>query len=134
MAEGTRVVGADTIAAGLGRSAAALPDIAEAVSEEVAGRIRTDAARAAPHRTGRLAASGQVRPRSGAGFVTSFGSSQVGYAPAQNWGTGPRTGLRGPHSVRATHFFSDAVTKNTERFADDIADETQKSLDKIKGA
>lgn len=133
MAEGTRVVGADSIAAGLGRTAADLPDIAEEVSEDVAGRIRTDAARAAPNRTGRLASSGRVA-RSGSGFVTSFGSSSVRYAPAQNWGTRPRLGLRGPHNIRATRFFSDAVTKNTESFADDIADDTQKSLDKIKGA
>lgn len=132
MATRVEVDGAASIARGFGRTIADLDRLPDN-SADVARRVRDEAARAAPNRTGLLARSGRVT-RSGSASFATFGSSSVRYAPAQNWGIGPRTGLRGPHNIRATHFFSDAVSRNAKGYSEDIADGIQESLDEIRGA
>ena len=132
MADRIRIDGDEEIARGLGRTIRDL-DKLDDVSADVAERLRTEAARAAPKRTGRLAASGRVS-RSGSASRVTFGSGSVDYAPPINFGTGARSGLRGPHNVRATGFFTNAVRNAAKESPKEYALEIDRSLDKITGA
>lgn len=129
----TTVRGDTEIARGIGNTISDL-DRLDRVSADVAERLRTEAARAAPRRSGRLAASGRVS-RSGTASVVSFGNAAVQYAGALNFGVGPRTGLRGPHNIRATRYFSNAIRDARADAPDpEYGREIDKSLNRIKGA
>jgi len=66
---------------------------------EVAQIIVVDARRNVPARTGRLATSMRARSTTTASQVV-LGTARTPYAQAVYWGTGPRTGKRGPHNIR----------------------------------
>ena len=101
------VVGADTLARTLRQLGDSLDDFGKS-NATAAQTVGAEAGRRAPRRTGRLAAS--WRPDSDkATAAVRFGGGAVAYAPAMQWGIGPRGGLRGPHNIRATYFASGAL-------------------------
>lgn len=122
------IVGADRLAATFGTAARRMGDLSEPEAE-LADELQRLAARRAPKRTGRLASSG----RSSRGVVT-FGNSNVRYAIPANFGTGPRVGLRGPHNVPATNYFTGAMAQAVRRVPDVFEPPIQNILDDVKGA
>lgn len=59
--------------------------------------------------------------------------SSVPYAPAVHWGTGPRSGLKGPHNIARRPFLWDAlnrarkdIEREFEEAMDDLMDEAMK--------
>lgn len=123
----TEVQGADTMARTMKRARRQLGDL-DQPAQELADDIRSDAARHAPRLTGALAASGRARK----GVVT-FGGGRVDYAAAQNFGVGPRVGLRGGHNIKPTRFFSRAVERARRDADDTYAPEVQATLNKVRG-
>lgn len=132
MAERIRIDGDEQIARGIRNTIRDLENSDE-VSADVAERLRTEAQRGAPKRTGRLASSGRIA-RSGSAVVVSFGNSGVRYAAPINFGVGPRVGMRGPHNIRASRFFTNAVRNTEQILPDEHAIAIQRSLDRITGA
>lgn len=128
MAQRTEIVGADRLAATFGRAARDVGDLDEP-EQDTAQQLKTLAARRAPRRTGRLAASG----RAVRGTVT-FGNSNVDYAVPANFGTGPRVGLRGPHNVPQTNYFTGAMAQAVRMAPEIFTPPVQNVLDDVKGA
>jgi hypothetical protein len=95
--------------------------------------VGAEAGRRAPRRTGRLA--GSWRPESDkATAAVRFGGGGVAYAPAMQWGIGPRPGLRGPHNIRATYFASDALASTESEIARVYAGELGDKVGAVRGA
>lgn len=76
-----------------------LERVGASVVQEAKGKVHS--------RTGRLAAS--ILLTSSGPLAWKVGS-RLKYANAVHWGTGPRTGRRGPHNIRRNPFLFDAVT------------------------
>jgi hypothetical protein len=128
MAQQTEIVGADRMAATFGRAARDVGDLTEP-EQDTAEKLRGLAARRAPKRSGRLAASGRaVRG------VVSFGNGNVDYAVPANFGTGPRPGQRGPHNVPATNYFTGAMAQAARMAPEIFTPPVQNVLDNVKGA
>lgn len=129
MAErGVEIVGAQELASTFGRASRQVSDLSEP-DTDLAQQLKGQAARRAPRRTGRLAASGRV-----VGAVVTFGNANVDYAIPANFGTGPRVGLRGPHNVPATNYFTGAMAQAAQTAPDVYSPPVQKILDRVKGA
>ena len=105
-------------------------DLADIAPDDAAKVIGTAAKARAPKNTGRLAAS--FSSSAGGGVVkVSFGAP---YAGPINFGVGPRPGLRGPHNIAPTRFFTGAVSDKTEAWLRAYVDDIQDQLDQVKGA
>jgi hypothetical protein len=126
------VEGADTLARTLRQLSAGLDDFARS-NTTAAQTVGAEAGRRAPRRTGRLA--GSWRPESDkATAAVRFGGGGVAYAPAMQWGIGPRPGLRGPHNIRATYFASDALASTESEIARVYAGELGDKVGAVRGA
>jgi len=121
------VKGLAQLTASLGRLERDLADIAP---PEAARIIGTGAQQRAPKRTGRLANSMSSSAAAGTVSVT-FG---VVYAGPINFGVGPRSGLRGPHNIRATRFLTGTVSDKESAWVETYKDAAQDAADKVKGA
>ena len=127
-----KVRGADRLTKTLGAAARDLADLSPE-SLAAAEEISENAARRAPHRTGRLARSGRVGKR-GKAAVVRFGSGGVRYARAIHFGVDARAGLRGPHNIRANPFLDRAVEDVKPKIAADFyAPSIERTLSKIQG-
>lgn len=91
-----------------------------------AQRIVKEALPNVPVRTGRLKAS--VRASAGAQSAKMrAGGARVPYAPAVHWGTGPRTGRRGPHNIDRNPFLWNA----REKLGREVRDQYERELDAV---
>jgi phage gpG-like protein len=117
--------------AALTASLAALKgDLADIAPAEAARTIGAAAQARAPKRSGRLASS--MSSTAGNGVVkVSFGAPHAG---AHNFGTGPRSGLRGPHNIRASRFLTGTVSDKESAWIKAYTDDIQDQLDEVKGA
>jgi len=105
-------------------------DLAELAPDEAGRDIGKAAQLRAPKRTGRLAAS--MTSTADRGVVSvSFGTA---YAGPQNFGVGPRVGLRGPHNIPATRFLTGTVADTERAWMNDYEDAANAAINKVKGA
>lgn len=93
---------------------------------EVANLIVVDARPHIPVRTGRLAGTLRARSTQTAAQVV-LGTARTPYAQAVYWGTGPRTGTRGPHNIKAHQVMHESF----ERQKPAIADALRTVLDRL---
>jgi hypothetical protein len=121
---GARELRAELKAAGEG-----LKDLKSA-NQTVGRTVGTAAGSDAPRRTGRLAAAW----RAGAGATKATVTFSVPYAPAVHWGTGPRTGRRGPHNIARNPFAWDAAVRTQPEWLPTYEQAIDKLLDRVKGA
>jgi hypothetical protein len=77
---------------------------------EVANLIVVDARPHIPVRTGRLAGTLRARSTQTAAQVV-LGTARTPYAQAVYWGTGPRTGMRGPHNIKAHQVMHESLDR-----------------------
>lgn len=115
-------------------------DLARALREaNLAGaeRVVVAALPQVPTLTGALKASvralgSQVSGRAVAGSTGMKAQHSVPYAAAIHWGTGPRTGLPGPHNIRRRPFLWDAAELHRREIADEYAKRIDRILDAIR--
>lgn len=125
------LVGAARLSASLrklGRDLADTGSTAAAVAQRIASAARARA----PRRTGRLAGSIRVT-RAGTAVTVAASAS---YAGPINYGVGRRPGLRGPHNIRASRYWS---TSAALRVAEPLAQQAftadiNHKIAKVKGA
>lgn len=82
-----------------------------------------------PVHTGRLKASVKALATQTTAYGKA-GSARVPYAPAVHWGTGPRTGQKGPHNIRRRPFLLDAATRVKDRAVKQYEDAIQDLFNK----
>ena len=127
-----RVKGARELRATLKRAGIDLSDLTDA-NASVAQLVASAAAARAPRRSGRLA--GSTRPnRAKTKAVVRAGGAATPYANAIHWGTGPRTGLRGPHNIRRRPWIWQAAGDKQEQVIDTYWTTVQQAISKIRGA
>jgi hypothetical protein len=110
-------------------------DVAEMTetNAEVSRLVATEAASRAPRRTGRLA--GSTRPnRSKTKAIVRAGGAAVPYANAIHWGTGPRTGRRGPHNIARRPWIWNAAAATQTKVLQLYWTRVQQSIRHVKGA
>lgn len=105
-------------------------DLAEIAPPDAGRVIGTAAQQRAPKRTGRLAASMSSEADSGVVSVT-FGAAHAG---PLNFGVGPRSGMRGPHNIRATRFLTGTVADREAVWMNAYEKSAQDAVDRVKGA
>lgn len=125
-----RVEGADRLAATMHAAARKLASW-EVTNARAAGLVADAARGRAPRRTGQLIGSVGTRLEGGAGALVEASARHAGPI---NYGVGPRPGRRGPHNIRATRFFSDALPTTSDRVVDLYADRVASAIASIKGA
>lgn len=92
--------------------------------------VGREASTTAPARTGRLAAGW----RAGAAATRATVTFRAPYANAVHWGTGPRSGLRGPHNIARRPFAWDAAVATRPEWLPEYESAIQSLLDDVKGA
>lgn len=128
-----KVEGVRQLRATMARAGHDLADFTEANAEVAALVARAGSTRAPRGRSGRLA--GSVRGnRSKTRAVVMAGGGQVRYANAVHWGTGPRTGRRGPHNIAANPWLWNAAQDNQPRIVALYSRRVDAIVAKIKGA
>jgi hypothetical protein len=105
-------------------------DLAEIAPLDAAQVIGTEAKSRAPKRTGFLAGSWSAKSESGT-LTFGFGAP---YAGPINFGVGPRKGLRGPHNIKRTEFFTGAVNDKREEWLQKYVPPIEEAVSKVKGA
>lgn len=87
-------------------------------NKRIAEEMVDEAKSSVPVRTGRLLASLRaLGPVSGA--RGKAGGARVPYAAAVHWGTGARSGLRGPHNIARHDFYIIALGRMDQKAIDD---------------
>lgn len=126
--QSVRVRGADRLAATLGGFAAAVARNGPAMT--AGGRdVATVARGRAPRRTGRMAASVAVESTDDGATV----SAGVAYAGPLNYGVGPRPGVRGPHNIAATSWFTGGLDRMSEPIVSRVQRDTVAKLNRVRG-
>lgn len=125
--QAVQVVGLEQLQASLHRLARQAEGLAPPQAAAIIGRA---AAARAPRRTGRLANSFASDSRSGQ-LLLSFGTP---YAGAVHFGVGPRSGLRGPHNIRANPYLFGAIKDTESQWLGAYSDQLQSMVDEVKGA
>lgn len=100
--------------------------------KQLADRVVELAEPRVPAKTGALA--GSVRGLGSVSAATSkAGGAAVPYAAAVHWGTGPRSGLRGPHNISRNPFLLDALNQLEPDAADEYAEQLSRLIARLKG-
>lgn len=122
-----RVKGLERLTASLDRLEGDLADIAPPDAARIIGQA---AQQRAPKRTGRLASS--FSSATGEGTVSvRFNAAHAGPI---NFGVGPRTGMRGPHNIRATRFLTGTISDKEKVWIKTYENAAQSAANKVKGA
>lgn len=127
-----QVEGARQLRASLKRLGDDLSDFKD-VHARVGGLVVAEARTRVRARSGALAASG--RPgASKTQAVARFGGARVRYANAVHWGTGARSGLRGPHNIRPNRFATSAAAGTEPTWVVWYQAAVDRMLTKVRGA
>ncbi len=105
-----QVTGIRELRAALKAAEGHLPSELRKGLNEVANLIVVDARPHIPVRTGRLAGTLRARSTQTAAQVV-LGTARTPYAQAVYWGTGPRTGMRGPHNIKAHRVMHESLDR-----------------------
>lgn len=82
-----------------------------AANKDVATMVVRAAGPLVPRRSGRLAQSLKPSATDTAAYGKAGTPARVPYAAAIHWGTGPRSGQRGPHNIKGRPFLWDAADR-----------------------
>jgi len=123
-----RVRGAKQLRAELKGVAEGITDL-KAANQSVGRIVGTEASATAPRRTGRLAGGW----RAGAAQAKAAVTFTAPYANAVHWGTGPRTGKRGPHNIARRPFAWDAAVSTQPQWLAEYDTAIQDLLDRVTG-
>lgn len=110
--------------------AKALAAANKAAAERVVAAGRPDAPRGP---TGRLAGSVRALGSQSSGRAV-VGGAKVPYAAAVHWGTGARSGKRGPHNIARNPFLLNAAERQTQQIAEEYEVEMDRLMEEIRKA